>query len=109
VAPMPDLISLFNAEFSAEDATRLARTMSALSDPHRLQIVGFLASRGGMVVGDINAALGGLAQPTVSHHLRVLRAAGLVRSEKRGRFVRYWLAIDALVELHQALDPGGVR
>jgi ArsR family transcriptional regulator len=47
----------------------------------------------------------GLAQPTVSHHLRILRQAGLVEGERRGRWVHYSLVPQRLEEITEALRP----
>ena len=63
----------------------------ALADPTRLRILAMLASTpGGMCVCDLNEGFD-LEQPTISHHLKVLRKAGLVSSERRGTWVYCWL------------------
>lgn len=80
--------------------------LRALADPVRLRIVAFLAepvssccSRGdGVCACDFEELLG-LSQPTVSHHMRQLVDAGLVASEKRGRWVYYELVPDAFEAL----------
>ena len=46
-----------------------------------------------------------LSQPTVSHHLRVLRDAGLVEAERRGTWAYYRLVPEAIERLHAALEP----
>jgi ArsR family transcriptional regulator len=67
----------------------------ALADPHRLAILATLArAEGEVCVCDFTSGLP-LNQPTVSHHLRILREAGLVTSERRGTWVYYRLAADA--------------
>jgi ArsR family transcriptional regulator, arsenate/arsenite/antimonite-responsive transcriptional repressor len=85
-----------------------APLLRALADEARLEIVGRLAAAGGPVcVCDLIPGLG-LAQPTVSHHLKVLREAGIVRSERRGTWVHYALetsVIGALGSLIAALAP----
>lgn len=85
-----------------------APLLRALGDEARLEIVARLASAGGPVcVCDLMPGLG-LAQPTVSHHLKVLKDAGVVRSERRGTWVHYTLelsVIGALGELITALSP----
>ncbi|PIY21094.1 MAG: transcriptional regulator [Deltaproteobacteria bacterium CG_4_10_14_3_um_filter_60_8] len=63
------------------------RVMKALSDPNRVKIVKMIQARE-MCVCEIRAALG-LAQPTISKHLKVLEDAGLVTSRKDGLFVNY--------------------
>lgn len=85
-----------------------APLLRALADEARLEIVARLAAAGGAVcVCDITTGLG-LAQPTVSHHLKVLRDAGVVCSERRGSWVYYSLelsVIGALGDLISALAP----
>ncbi|MHB8718672.1 MAG: ArsR/SmtB family transcription factor [Candidatus Dormibacteria bacterium] len=76
------------------EAARLAELLQALGDPTRLRILSALDTAC-VPVGAIVAATG-LRQPTVSHHLRVLRDRGLVRAERRGVFVDYCAASDAL-------------
>lgn len=76
----------------------------ALADPHRLAILATLARAGQEVcVCDFTAGLP-LRQPTVSHHLKVLRDAGLVACERLGTWVYYTLAPDARERLAGALD-----
>lgn len=68
--------------------------LRALADPHRLRIVATLARAdddGCVCVCDLNDDLA-LTQPTVSHHLKLLRDAGVVTSERRGTWVYYRLA-----------------
>jgi DNA-binding transcriptional ArsR family regulator len=71
------------------DAARPARLFSALGDETRIKIVKLL-SEGEQNVDDLTRLLG-VSQPTISHHLRVLRESGLVQSEKRGRSIYYSL------------------
>lgn len=76
------------------EAAALAELLQALGDPSRLRILSALDTAC-VPVGAIAAATG-LRQPAVSHHLRVLRDRGLVRAERRGVFVDYCAASDAL-------------
>ena len=69
---------------------QFVRVMRALSDPNRVAVVKMLQQRH-MCVCEIQAALG-IAQPTVSKHLRVLEDAGLVVSRKDGVWVNYHLS-----------------
>jgi DNA-binding transcriptional ArsR family regulator len=71
------------------DAIRPARLFSALGDETRIKIVKLL-SEGERNVDDLTRMLS-LSQPTISHHLRILRENGLVQSEKRGRSIYYSL------------------
>lgn len=75
----------------------------ALADPHRLTMLATLARAGDEVcVCDFTDALP-LEQPTVSHHLKILRDAGLVTGERRGTWVYYRLAADARERIDAAL------
>lgn len=79
-----------------EQAAVTARLFKALSDPHRVQIVNLLASRGeALCVCEFVEPLG-IGQPTVSHHLKTLAAAGLVRREQRGRWAYYSLQSEVM-------------
>ncbi len=92
----------------AADLRAYPPLLRALADEARLEIVGRLAAAGGSVcVCDLTRGLG-LAQPTVSHHLKVLRDAGIVRSERRGTWVYYELdgsVVGVLGALIAALAP----
>ncbi len=73
----------------------------ALGDPTRLEVVGLLSARGTeLCVCDIEAHFK-LSQPTVSHHLRLLREAGVVRSERRGTWVYYALRHEVMKQLEE--------
>jgi ArsR family transcriptional regulator len=80
----------------------LAARFKALADPTRVAIVNRLASADECCVCDLNAAFD-LSQPTISHHLKVLRDAGLVEASRRGTWAYYRLVPDALRELRQTL------
>lgn len=85
------------------DYTADAALFQALSDEHRLAIVASLAQAAGEIcVCDFTDNLP-LNQPTVSHHLRILRESGLVTAERRGTWVYYRLAQDAKRRLQHAL------
>jgi ArsR family transcriptional regulator len=80
-----------------------AALLKAIADPYRLTILATLASAEDAVcVCDFTDALP-LNQPTVSHHLRILREARLVTSDRRGTWVYYQLAADARARLKDAL------
>jgi ArsR family transcriptional regulator, arsenate/arsenite/antimonite-responsive transcriptional repressor len=87
-----------------DEAERLSRTLKAIADPARLQVLSFLRSRpnGEACACDLVEPLG-LAQPTVSHHLKVLHEAGLLEREKRATWVHYRLPDDRLASIRQAL------
>jgi ArsR family transcriptional regulator len=82
-----------------ERAQRLAAVAKALGDPIRLQLVDVLRKHAGKVCVCELVPLFDLSQPTVSHHLKVLREAGLVDSERRGLWAYYYVTTDALEEL----------
>lgn len=85
--------------------------LHALADPARLAIVRQLATDGRVCACDF-AACDDLAQPTVSHHLRVLREAGVVRGERRGTWIWYALepgVAERLGALAGEILPAGPR
>ena len=81
------------------EAERMAAIAKALSDPARLQLVDVLRKHAGKVCVCELVPLFDLSQPTVSHHLKVLREAGIVGSERRGLWAYYYVLPDALEEL----------
>jgi ArsR family transcriptional regulator len=83
-------------------AEELARRFKALADPARVAIVNRLAGAGEVCVCAFVDDLG-LAQPTVSHHLKILREAGLVEATRRGTWAYYRLVPDAVRELGATL------
>jgi len=90
------------APVSPEIAERLASQFKALADPTRVGIVNRLAAASEVCVCDLTSVFD-LSQPTVSHHLRVLREAGLVDATKRGTWSYYRIAPDAIEPLRLAL------
>ncbi|MBK8173265.1 MAG: winged helix-turn-helix transcriptional regulator [Sandaracinaceae bacterium] len=87
----------------ARDTKRFAQTFKALGDETRLEIIGLLAAaKGELCVCDLESHFS-LSQPTISHHLRLLRDADLVSAERRGTWVYYTLKPKAsllLAEFH---------
>ena len=82
-----------------EQATRMAEVAKALGDPIRLQLVDVLRKHAGKVCVCELTPLFDVGQPTVSHHLKVLREAGIVGSERRGLWAYYYVIPDTLEEL----------
>ena len=82
-----------------EHAERMAEVAKALGDPIRLQLVDVLRKHAGKVCVCELVPLFDLSQPTVSHHLKVLRDAGLVDSERRGLWAYYYVNAGAFEEL----------
>ncbi|MFE7544677.1 ArsR/SmtB family transcription factor [Streptomyces platensis] len=83
---------LLSAPLDEDQATELAKVFKALGDPVRLRLLSMIASRAGgeVCVCDLTPAFD-LSQPTISHHLKLLRQAGLIDCERRGTWVYYWL------------------
>jgi ArsR family transcriptional regulator len=80
-------------------ADRMATVAKALGDPVRLQLVDVLRKHAGKVCVCELVPLFDLSQPTVSHHLKVLRDAGIVGSERQGLWAYYYVIPDTLKEL----------
>jgi ArsR family transcriptional regulator len=89
-------------------AAGLAQVFKALGDPVRLRLLSLIgAHQGGEVcVCDLTTAFN-LAQPTISHHLKVLREAGIITSERRGTWVYYRLVPAALERMAALLSVPG--
>ena len=79
-------------------AERMASVAKALGDPIRLQLVDVLRKHAGKVCVCELVPLFDLSQPTISHHLKVLREAHMVASERRGLWAYYYVLPDALEE-----------
>ncbi|MER5358430.1 metalloregulator ArsR/SmtB family transcription factor [Streptomyces sp. NPDC002785] len=83
---------LLIAPLDEDQAVELAKVFKALGDPVRLRLLSMIASQAGgeVCVCDLTPAFD-LSQPTISHHLKLLRQAGLIDCERRGTWVYYWL------------------
>ncbi|RNF83551.1 ArsR/SmtB family transcription factor [Streptomyces botrytidirepellens] len=83
---------LLTAPLDEAQSVELAKVFKALGDPIRLRLLSMIASRAGgeVCVCDLTPAFD-LSQPTISHHLKLLRQAGLIDCERRGTWVYYWL------------------
>ncbi|HET6855918.1 MAG TPA: metalloregulator ArsR/SmtB family transcription factor [Streptomyces sp.] len=84
--------ALLTAPLDEDQATDLAKVFKALGDPVRLRLLSMIASRAGgeICVCDLTPAFE-LSQPTISHHLKLLKQAGLIDSDRRGTWVYYRL------------------
>ncbi|MHA6759417.1 ArsR/SmtB family transcription factor [Streptacidiphilus sp. PAMC 29251] len=93
-----------SAELSEPDAVRMAAMFKALGDPVRLRLFSKIASHAGgeACVCDIQDV--GVSQPTVSHHLKKLREAGLLSSERRGTWVYYRVEPSVLAAMGMLLS-----
>jgi len=87
-----------------DEAVRMAAVAKALGDPIRLQLVDVLRKHAGKVCVCELVPLFDVGQPTLSHHLKKLRDAGLVDSERRGLWAYYYVLPDALKELSAWLE-----
>jgi ArsR family transcriptional regulator len=96
---------LVDEALTDEAAAGLARGFKALGDPVRLRLLSLIASRAGgeVCVCELTDAFT-LTGPTISHHLKVLREAGLIDCQRRGTWVYYWIVPARLAALSQLLD-----
>ena len=95
----PECDPLTCSPLSGRDAEALAPAFKALGDPVRLRLLSMIAAAGDEVcVCDLTGSFA-VSGPTISHHLKVLREAGLVDSERRGTWVYYRARADALRSL----------
>ena len=83
---------------SDEAAEATATLFRALADPARVRLVNILAGSGPVCVCELTEPLG-LSQPTVSHHLKKLTAAGLLQREQRGRWAYFSINEEAMDHL----------
>jgi ArsR family transcriptional regulator, arsenate/arsenite/antimonite-responsive transcriptional repressor len=91
-------------DIERDQAVQVAAVAKALGDPVRLQLVDVLRKHAGKVCVCELVPLFDLSQPTVSHHLKVLRDAGIVGSERVGLWAYYFVIPDALKELSSWLS-----
>ncbi|GAA4862190.1 metalloregulator ArsR/SmtB family transcription factor [Actinomycetospora straminea] len=91
---------------SARQSTELARVFKAMGDPVRLRLLSLIASHAGgeACVCDLTDVFD-LSGPTISHHLKVLREAGLITGERRGTWVYYRVRPELLDQLSAVLVP----
>jgi ArsR family transcriptional regulator, arsenate/arsenite/antimonite-responsive transcriptional repressor len=102
-----EVAPLVREPLSPEAAADIAATLKALADPVRLRLFSSIASHAGgeACVCDISAGFD-VSQPTISHHLKVLRDAGLLASERRASWVYYSVRPEALRTLSMLLSVG---
>jgi ArsR family transcriptional regulator, arsenate/arsenite/antimonite-responsive transcriptional repressor len=100
---------LAGASLSDGEATELERLFRVLGDRHRLKILNILLRAGGesVCVCEFIDHLG-LAQPTVSYHLKQLTDAGLLEREKRGTFAYFRVRAEAMQRLHSLVEPAAL-
>jgi ArsR family transcriptional regulator len=87
-------------------AAELAVLLKAVADPVRLRLLSMIGSHAGgeACVCDLTDAFE-LTAPTISHHLKVLRTAGLIGSERRGTWVYYWIVPEQVARLGALFTP----
>jgi ArsR family transcriptional regulator, arsenate/arsenite/antimonite-responsive transcriptional repressor len=97
---------LVTQAMDSAEAEDLSRLLKALADPVRLRLLSMIgaASGGEVCVCDLTDAFE-LTQPTISHHLKVLREAGLIASDRRGTWVYYRLLPAAMDRLAGLFTP----
>ncbi|WP_406350750.1 ArsR/SmtB family transcription factor [Streptomyces sp. NBC_00658] len=103
--------ALATAPLDEGQAIELAKVFKALGDPVRLRLLSMIASREGgeVCVCELTPAFE-LSQPTISHHLKLLRQAGIIDCERRGTWVYYWAlpgVLDRLGAFLTAPQPAG--
>ena len=94
---------------TAEQALELARVFKAMGEPVRLRLVSLIASHAGgeACVCDLTDAFD-VSGPTISHHLKVLREAGVIEGDRRGTWIYYRVRPDTLRLLADSLAPADV-
>jgi ArsR family transcriptional regulator len=93
---------LTESAISEVDATELATIFGALGDPVRLRLLSLVAAQGEVCSCHLEAPLG-KSQPTVSHHTRILAEAGLIKGERRGKWMWWSIAPERLALLRRIL------
>ncbi|MFI7663760.1 ArsR/SmtB family transcription factor [Nocardia sp. NPDC049526] len=104
-SPACEVTPMARQPVTAQTAADLAAVFKALSDPVRLRLLSVVAGHTGQqaCVCDVSEGFD-VSQPTISHHLKVLREAGLLSSERRGSWVYYRVEPAALHQLSRFLD-----
>jgi ArsR family transcriptional regulator len=94
--------SLLAAPLDEGDAEELAAMFAAMADPVRLRLLSLVADAGEVCSCNLLEPLG-KSQPTISHHTKVLADAGLIRGEKRGRWVWWQIVPERLDAVRSSL------
>jgi ArsR family transcriptional regulator, arsenate/arsenite/antimonite-responsive transcriptional repressor len=99
--------SLAAVPLSAAEAEEMSVPLKAIADPVRLRLLSLIACHEGgeACVCDLTGAFD-LAGPTISHHLKVLREAGLIGSQRRGTWIYYRILPGVLARVSAVLEPG---
>jgi ArsR family transcriptional regulator len=97
---------LVSEALTASEAADLAQVLKALGDPVRLRLLSMIGAHEGgeACVCELTDAFD-LTHPTISHHLKVLRDAGLIACERRGTWVYYWVLPETMNRLTRLFTP----
>ncbi|WP_188187787.1 ArsR/SmtB family transcription factor [Nonomuraea sp. SYSU D8015] len=104
--PVPCCAPIARAPLAETEAAELAGLLKAVADPVRLRLLSMIGSHPGgeACVCDLTDAFD-LTAPTISHHLKVLRTAGLIDGERRGTWVYYWIIPETVARLGALFIP----
>jgi ArsR family transcriptional regulator len=109
-SPSCEVTPLVRQPLTTEAAAELAGVFKALSDPVRLRLLSVVAGHAGQEVCVCDLSEGfDVGQPTISHHLKVLRGAGLLSSERRGSWVYHRIEPAVLRRLSRLLDNASLE
>lgn len=103
MSDMESCCTPITAPLGQDEATDLAELLKAIADPARLRILSLLLTSEEACACDLTGPLG-LSQPTVSHHVKVLKEAGFIASERRGKWVYHRVVPGRLDEIRNALE-----
>jgi ArsR family transcriptional regulator, arsenate/arsenite/antimonite-responsive transcriptional repressor len=95
-----------------DDSDPHVKLLQAAADPTRLAILRQLSNEGPACACDVVGEGSGLSQPTISHHLRVLRESGWIEGERRGTWIWYSIredALDRFRDIARSIRPGSPR
>ena len=95
--------SVLAAPLAESEADDLAAVFAAMADPVRLRLLSLVADAGELCSCNLQEPLG-KSQPTISHHTKVLAEAGLIRGEKRGRWVWWRIVPERLERMRDSLE-----
>lgn len=96
-------VKVAKMKFDTRQVEQQASALQALGDETRLKMIQLLARHESLCVCEIQEAFE-LGQPTVSHHLKILRDAGLVTVERRGKWAYYALRREAMNDLRRGME-----
>jgi ArsR family transcriptional regulator, arsenate/arsenite/antimonite-responsive transcriptional repressor len=108
--PIPLCPAIVAGKLSPAQAETVAAVFRALADPARVRLLSLIAAQPSAEACACHFTERlGLSQPTVSHHLKVLREAGLLERERRGSWLYYRVASERLAAVADVLAPGAAR